>query len=86
MTINLKIKIDGEFKTISAQIRGVDVYIETTLGRSVIQLKEKCELAAIEPYESVIQGMADAYAALKYPQENDGQADGECGQTAEIGE
>lgn len=81
MTINLKIKIDGEVQNISAQIKGVDVYVETPLGRSVIQLKDKSELAAIEPYESVIQGMADAYAALKNPPENS-NAEESCEQAA----
>lgn len=81
MTINLKIKVDGEVQNISAQIKGVDVYVETPLGRSVIQLKDKSELAAIEPYESVIQGMADAYAALKNPPENSG-AEESCEQAA----
>lgn len=67
MNINLKIKLNNELKDISAEIKGVDVYVETPLGRSVIQLKDKAELNAIEPYQQVIQSMADSYAALKNP-------------------
>ena len=67
MNINLKIKLNNELKDISAEIKGVDVYVETPLGRSVLQLKDKSELAAIEHYQQVIQSMADSYAALKNP-------------------
>ena len=82
MKINLQTNIDGASQTVEAEIRGVNVYIETAFGRSVIQLREKSELAAIEPYAEVIQGMADAYAALKNPQatgeaETGGEGSGE---------
>ena len=79
MKINLQTNIDGASQTVEAEIRGVNVYIETAFGRSVIQLREKSELAAIEPYAEVIQGMADAYAALKNPQAEDagGESSGE---------
>ena len=69
MNINLKIRLNDELKDITAEIKGVDVYVETPFGRSVIQLKDKAELNAIEPYQQVIQGMADAYSELKYPEE-----------------
>ena len=68
MKINLQTNINGASQTVEAEIRGVNVYIETAFGRSVIQLREKSELAAIEPYAETIQAMADAYAALKNPQ------------------
>ena len=71
MNINLKIKLDDEIKGISAEIKGVDVYIETPFGRSVIQLKDKNELSAIEPYQEVIQNMANTYSELKYPVEDE---------------
>ena len=83
MKINLQTNINGASQTVEAEIRGVNVYIETAFGRSVIQLREKSELAAIEPYAEVIQGMADAYAALKKSQpeeeaggENSGESSG----------
>ena len=60
------------------------MYIETAFGRSVIQLREKSELAAIEPYAEVIQVMADAYAALKNPQA-DAETGGESSGEAESG-
>lgn len=69
MKINLQTNINGASQTVEAEIRGVNVYIETAFGRSVIQLREKSELAAIEPYAETIQAMADAYAALKNPQQ-----------------
>lgn len=65
MKINLTTTINEEQQTIEAEIVGVNVYIETAFGRSVIQLKDKTELAAIEPYQQVIQAMADSYAAAK---------------------
>ncbi len=65
MKINLTTTINEEQQTIEAEIVGVNVYVETAFGRSVIQLKDKTELAAIEPYQEVIQTMADAYAAAK---------------------
>ena len=65
MKINLSTTINEEQQTVEAEIVGVNVYIETAFGRSVIQLKDKTELAAIEPYQQVIQSMADSYAALK---------------------
>ena len=71
MKINLQTTINGASQSVEAEIRGVNVYIETAFGRSVIQLREKSELAAIEPYAEVIQGMADAYAALKNPQQEE---------------
>lgn len=74
MKINLQTNINGASQTVEAEIRGVNVYIETAFGRSVIQLREKSELAAIEPYAEVIQGMADAYSALKNPQAEDVEA------------
>ena len=82
MKINLQTNIDGASQTVEAEIRGVNVYIETAFGRSVIQLREKSELAAIEPYAETIQAMADAYAALKNPQateeaETGGESSGE---------
>ena len=67
MKINLTTNINGASQSVEAEIKGVNVYIETAFGRSVIQLKERDGLAAIEPYAEVIQGMADAYAALKNP-------------------
>ena len=67
MKINLTTTINEESQTVEAEIVGVNVYIETAFGRSVIQLKDKTELAAIEPYRQVIQSMADSYAALKNP-------------------
>ena len=75
MKINLQTTINGASQSVEAEIRGVNVYIETAFGRSVIQLREKSELAAIEPYAEVIQGMADAYAALKNPQQEDDVSD-----------
>lgn len=74
MKINLQTNINGASQTVEAEIRGVNVYIETAFGRSVIQLREKSELAAIEPYAETIQAMADAYAALKNPQSEDAEA------------
>ena len=74
MKINLQTNINGTSQTVEAEIRGVNVYIETAFGRSVIQLREKSELAAIEPYAETIQAMADAYAALKNPQAEDAEA------------
>lgn len=74
MKINLQTNINGASQTVEAEIRGVNVYIETAFGRSVIQLREKSELAAIEPYADTIQAMADAYAALKNPQAEDAEA------------
>ena len=71
MKINLTTNINGASQSVEAEIKGVNVYIETAFGRSVIQLKERDELAAIEPYAEVIQGMADAYAALKNPTAED---------------
>lgn len=76
MKINLQTNINGASQTVEAEIRGVNVYIETAFGRSVIRLGEKSELAAIEPYAETIQAMADAYAALKNPQAT-GEAGGE---------
>ena len=67
MKINLSTTINEEQQTVEAEIVGVNVYIETAFGRSVIQLKDKTELAAMEPYQQVIQSMADSYAALKNP-------------------
>ena len=82
MKINLQTNINGASQTVEAEIKGVNVYIETAFGRSVIQLREKSELAAIEPYAETIQAMADAYAALKNPQateeaETGGESSGE---------
>lgn len=74
MKINLQTNINGASQTVEAEIRGVNVYIETAFGRSVIQLREKSELAAIEPYAETIQAMADAYAALKNLQAEDAEA------------
>ena len=65
MKINITTTINEEPQTIEAEIVGVNVYVETAFGRSVIQLKDKTELAAIEPYQEVIQSMADAYATIK---------------------
>lgn len=65
MKINLTTTINEERQTVEAEIVGVNVYVETAFGRSVIQLKDKTELAAIEPYQEVIQTMADSYAAAK---------------------
>lgn len=65
MKIKLTSKINEEQQTVEAEIVGVNVYVETAFGRSVIQLKDKTELAAIEPYQEVIQSMADAYIAIK---------------------
>ena len=67
MKINLTTTINEESQTVEAEIVGVNVYVETAFGRSVLQLKDKSELAAIEPYQQVIQAMADSYAALKNP-------------------
>ena len=77
MKINLTTNINGASQSVEAEIKGVNVYIETAFGRSVIQLKERDELAAIEPYVEVIQGMADAYAALKNPQADGAETGGE---------
>ncbi len=80
MKINLTTNINGASQSVEAEIKGVNVYIETAFGRSVIQLKERDGLAAIESYAEVIQGMADAYAALKNPQATDdagGESSGE---------
>lgn len=65
MKINLTTTINEEQQTVKAEIVGVNVYVETAFGRSVLQLKDKTELAAIEPYQEVIQAMADSYAAIK---------------------
>ena len=65
MKINLTTKINEEPQTVEAEIVGVNVYVETAFGRSVIHLKDKTELAAIEPYQEVIQAMADSYTAAK---------------------
>ncbi len=67
MKINLTTTVNSAETTVEAEIVGVNVYVETAFGRSVIQLKDKTELAAIEPYRQVIQSMADSYAALKNP-------------------
>lgn len=85
MKINLQTNIDGASQTVEAEIRGVNVYIETAFGRSVIQLREKSELAAIEPYAETIQAMADAYAALKNPQSEDAETGGESSGESESG-
>lgn len=85
MKINLQTNIDGASQTVEAEIRGVNVYIETAFGRSVIQLREKSELAAIESYAEVIQGMADAYASLKSPQAT-GDEGGEGSGNADAGD
>ena len=82
MKINLTTNINGASQSVEAEIKGVNVYIETAFGRSVIQLKERDELAAIESYAEVIQGMADAYAALKNPPA-DGAESEETGEAAE---
>ncbi len=71
MKINLTTTVNSAETTVEAEIVGVNVYIETAFGRSVIQLKDKSELAAIEPYRQVIQSMADSYAALKSQEENE---------------
>ena len=84
MKINLQTNINGASQTVEAEIRGVNVYIETAFGRSVIQLREKSELAAIEPYAETIQAMADAYAALKNPQATE-EAGGESSGESESG-
>ena len=84
MKINLQTTINGASQSVEAEIKGVNVYIETAFGRSVIQLREKSELAAIEPYAEVIQGMADAYAALKNPQSEESAESG-AGDVAESG-
>lgn len=65
MKINLTTTINEEQQTVEAEIVGVNVYVETAFGRSVLQLKDKTELAAIEPYQEVIQAMADSYTAAK---------------------
>lgn len=85
MKINLQTNINGASQSVEAEIRGVNVYIETAFGRSVIRLGEKSELAAIEPYAEVIQGMADAYAALKNPQQEEAgeAAESDAGDAAE---
>lgn len=85
MKINLQTNINGASQTVEAEIRGVNVYIETAFGRSVIQLREKSELAAIEPYAETIQAMADAYAALKNPQAEDAETGGESSGESESG-
>ena len=86
MKINLQTNINGASQTVEAEIRGVNVYIETAFGRSVIQLREKSELAAIEPYAETIQAMADAYAALKNPQATEeAETGGESSGDAESG-
>lgn len=85
MKINLQTNINGASQTVEAEIRGVNVYIETAFGRSVIQLREKSELAAIEPYAETIQAMADAYAALKNPQSEDAETGGESSGESESG-
>ena len=91
MKINLQTTINGASQTVEAEIKGVNVYIETAFGRSVIQLGAKSELAAIEPYADVIQGMADAYAALKNPQSaaseetSESESDGENGEDESVG-
>ncbi len=86
MKINLQTNINGASQTVEAEIRGVNVYIETAFGRSVIQLREKSELAAIEPYAETIQAMADAYAALKNPQATeDAETGGESSGESESG-
>ena len=85
MKINLTTNINGASQSVEAEIKGVNVYIETAFGRSVIQLKERDELAAIEPYAEVIQGMADAYAALKNPQADDAETGGESSGESESG-
>lgn len=86
MKINLQTNINGASQTVEAEIKGVNVYIETAFGRSVIQLREKSELAAIEPYAETIQAMADAYAALKNPQATeDAEAGGESSGESESG-
>ena len=74
MKINLTTNINGASQSVEAEIKGVNVYIETAFGRSVIQLKERDELAAIAQYAEVIQGMADAYAAVNYPVADDQNA------------
>ena len=73
MKINLSTTINEEQQTVEAEIVGVNVYIETAFGRSVIQLKDKTELAAIETYQQVIQSMADSYAALKNPTQEESE-------------
>ena len=83
MKINLTTNINGASQNVEAEIKGVNVYIETAFGRSVIQLKERDELAAIEPYAEVIQGMADAYAALKNPPSSEEEMDDESADEAE---
>ncbi len=86
MKINLQTNINGASQTVEAEIRGVNVYIETAFGRSVIRLGEKSELAAIEPYAETIQAMADAYAALKNPQATeDAETGGESSGESESG-
>lgn len=85
MKINLQTNINGASQTVEAEIRGVNVYIETAFGRSVIQLREKSELAAIEPYAETIQAMADAYAALKNPQLEEAETGGESSGESESG-
>ncbi len=86
MKINLQTNINGASQTVEAEIKGVNVYIETAFGRSVIQLREKSELAAIEPYAETIQAMADAYAALKNPQATeDAETGGESSGESESG-
>ena len=83
MKINLTTNINGASQNVEAEIKGVNVYIETAFGRSVIQLRERDELAAIEPYAEVIQGMADAYAALKNPPTDNEEMDDESANEAE---
>lgn len=86
MKINPQTNINGASQTLEAEIRGVNVYIETAFGRSVIQLREKSELAAIEPYAETIQAMADAYAALKNSQATeDAETGGESSGESESG-
>ena len=86
MKINLQTNINGASQTVEAEIKGVNVYIETAFGRRGIQLREKSELAAIEPYAETIQAMADAYAALKNPQATeDAETGGESSGESESG-
>ena len=73
MKINLTTTVNSAETTVEAEIVGVNVYVETAFGRSVIQLKDKTELAAIEPYRQVIQSMADSYAALKNPAQEENE-------------
>ncbi len=84
MKINLTTTINEESQTVEAEIVGVNVYVETAFGRSVLQLKDKSELAAIESYQQVIQSMADSYAALKNPtQETETAEEGTASESAD---